>query len=240
MTDNRAIWAVVPASGIGNRMKAGQPKQYLSYQGKSILEHTLDRLFSFSRLDGVMLVLNQDDNYWQSLSYQAPKELCIAVGGEERIHSVLNGLLQLQSMLNDDALILVHDAVRPLVTTEELERVVNAALLGEDGALLAVPLADTLKQQQTNTESVAQTVPRDYLWRALTPQVFTLGRLREALRLSIARGELVSDDSAAMERAGYHPRLVMGSASNIKITLPEDLGMAEQIWLYQRNQQNNE
>ena len=236
----RAIWAVVPASGIGNRMAAGFPKQYLRFHGKTILEHTLDRLFSYSKLDGVMLVLNESDSYWDELNYRAPGDLRFTVGGRERIHSVLFGLQELQTFLNEDALILVHDAVRPLVATEELERVVNAAMTAEDGALLAVPVADTLKQQQTDHAAVNQTVPREKLWRALTPQVFQLSLLLEALRSSLDRSELVSDDSAAMELAGYHPRLVMGSSSNIKITLPEDLGMAEQIWLYQRNQQNDE
>ena len=231
---------MVPASGIGSRMQADLPKQYLAFQGQTILEHTLNRLFSFPLLDGVMLVLSEADSHWQTLDYQPTRELRFASGGGERIHSVFNGLKALQQFLNEDALILVHDAVRPLVTMDELNRVVNTAMIEGDGALLAVPVADTLKQQQTDKAVVNRTVSRDQLWRALTPQVFQLSRLAEALRSSIELGELVSDDSAAMEQAGYHPRLVMGSANNIKITLPEDLGMAEQIWLYQRNQQNDE
>ena len=221
-------------------MQADVPKQYLAYQGQTILEHTLDRLFSFPPLDGVMLVLNDADSHWQTLGYQATGQLRVTSGGSERIHSVFNGLQELKTFLDEDALILVHDAVRPLVTLDELSRVVEIALNEDDGALLAVPVADTLKQQQIDKAAVNRTVSRDQLWRALTPQVFQLSRLTAALQSSIERGELVSDDSAAMEQAGYHPRLVLGSASNIKITLPEDLGMAEQIWLYQRNQQDDE
>ena len=187
-----------------------------------------------------MLVLNEADDHWHTLHYQPRGELRFTSGGSERIHSVLNGLKALQQFLSEDALILVHDAVRPLVSVDDLNRVVENALSDGDGALLAVPVADTLKQQQTDKAAVNRTVSRDQLWRALTPQVFQLSRLTKALQSSIERGELVSDDSAAMEQAGYHPRLVMGSASNIKITLPEDLGMAEQIWLYQRNQQDDE
>ena len=221
-------------------MRAGVPKQYLRFQNKSILEHTLDRLFALPELDGVMLVINAADSHWQTLDYQAPKELHLTKGGAERTHSVLNGLQALEVFLKDDALILVHDAVRPLVTVDEMSRVLKAAESGDHGALLAVPVADTLKKQSDNQQVVEQTIAREKLWRAQTPQVFKLKCLLEALEESINRGNLVSDDSAAMEQSGYQPRLVMGSGSNIKITLPEDLAIAEQTWLYQRNQQDDE
>ena len=238
MINSRAVWAVVPASGIGNRMQAGIPKQYLRFQGASILEHTLNRLFSCPLLDGIVLVINQHDDYWHKLAYQSPGEMLLATGGAERIHSVLHGLDALAERLNDDALILVHDAVRPLVPVEDLHNVVQAASADTNGALLAVPVADTIKRNN-GAGWVAETVARDDLWRALTPQVFEYSRLKAALNQAVQHHQLVSDDCAAMELSGYQPRLVAGKGSNIKITVPEDLLLAEQIWLHQRDQDDD-
>lgn len=219
-------------------MHAALPKQYLRFQGKAILEHTLDRLFSYTPLDGIMLVLSADDEHWSELNYQNPGELQLTNGGEQRIHSVMNGLTALRGQLSDKTLILVHDAVRPLVAVDDLQRVVEAACTDINGALLAVPVADTIKRSDAQG-LVAETVPRDNLWRALTPQVFELSRLRDALQVAVAGERILSDDCAAMELAGYQPKLVRGAGSNIKITVPEDLLLAEQIWLYQSDQDNN-
>ena len=238
MIDNRSVWAVMPASGIGERMQAELPKQYLRFQGKTILEHTLDRLLSFPALDGLMLVISEQDQFWQDLDYQSSKPLLVTHGGKERIHSVMNGLAALAETLDDDPLVLVHDAVRPLVSHDDLLQVTTAAINDSSGALLAVPVADTLKR--ANAEGLVDgTVSRECLWRAQTPQVFDLSRLQMALHAALLSGRLLTDDCAAMEMSGYHPRLVQGSGSNIKITMPEDLAMAEQIWLYQRDQHHN-
>jgi len=134
---------------------------------------------------------------------------------------------------------LVHDAVRPLVTHHDLDAVIDAARRNPAGAILATPVADTLKQQNDNME-IAATHSREGLWRALTPQVFHLQPLLNALKKVIDDGQPVTDDAEAMELLGYTPALVAGSAQNLKITNPEDLALAEKIWLYQRDQQNDE
>ena len=149
-------------------------------------------------------------------------------GGAERRDSVLNALDHLSTIAPDDALALVHDAVRPCVEVEDIERVVAAARREPDGAVLAAPVSDTLKRAGPEG-SIAGTVDRSGLWRALTPQVFPLGRLRAALRDSVASGCPVTDEAQAMERAGARPVLVEGSPGNIKITRPEDLALARAL-----------
>jgi len=233
------VWAVIPAAGSGSRMQADKPKQYLAFQGKTLLEHCLDRLLSHPRIDGAVLVLDEADAYWETLRYQAEKPLFLAVGGELRQHSVYNGLALLQYRQGNDAIVLVHDAARPLVRHADIGRLIEAARSHEAGALLAVPVADTLKVEGEN-RVVSATLPRDRLWRAQTPQAFHLQPLLNALKRIIDASEAVTDEAAAIEAAGYTPLLVEGSADNLKVTVPADLALAEQIWLHQRNQHDDE
>lgn len=233
------VWAVIPAAGIGTRMGAEKPKQYLAFQGKTIIEHCLDRLLSHPLVCGAVLVLSEADRHWEKLNYAAAKPLFIAAGGAERQDSVLSGLELLQYRQGNDAIVLVHDAVRPLVRHDDLDRLIDAARTHEAGALLAVPIADTIKIEG-DRRSVSSTLPRDQLWRAQTPQAFHLQPLLNALRRMIEHKRTATDESAAIEEAGYQPLLVEGSADNLKITLPADLALAEQIWLHQRNQNDNE
>jgi 2-C-methyl-D-erythritol 4-phosphate cytidylyltransferase len=197
-------------------MLSDTPKQYLSFQQKTIIEHSLDRLLSHPEIDGAVVVLQERDSFWEQLEYAPSKPLFTSAGGSERHLSVYSGLTTLQYRFGNDAIALVHDAVRPLVSHQDLTRVIHAARQHPAGALLAAPVADTLKLDNYNME-VASTLPRERLWRALTPQVF-------------------HDDAQALELAGYAPKLVEGSADNIKITTPADLRLAEMIWLNQRNQ----
>ena len=238
MNPEPAVWAIVPASGIGSRMQSETAKQYLTFQGKTILEHTLDRLFAHPLIAGAVLVLRDDDSQWEKLEYAASKPLFIASGGEQRHHSVYSGLTTLQYRFGNDALVVVHDAVRPLVTLHDLDRVIQTASDHEAGAILASPISDTLKLQGNDLE-VSGTISRDRLWRALTPQVFHLQPLLNALKKVIDEGLDISDDASALELMGYAPILVEGEASNIKITRPQDLALAESIWLYQRDQQDD-
>ena len=239
MASDIPVWAVIPAAGSGSRMQQDKPKQYLSFQGKTILEHCLDRLLSHPAIDGAVLALQADDRFWQELDYQADKPVFITDGGEQRQHSVYSGLTTLQYRCGNDAIALVHDAVRPLVSHDDLSRVIAAAREHTAGAILAAPVSDTLKKQSDDME-IAATVPRQGLWRALTPQVFHLPVLLNALKRVIDADQAITDDAQAVELAGYSPALVAGSAENFKITRPGDLALAEKIWLDQRNQQNNE
>jgi len=149
-----------------------------------------------------------------------------ASGGAERCHSVLHGLVQLTGAAAEDDWVLVHDAARPCVRQQDIEMLVRTLENDPVGGLLGLPVADTMKQVDA-AGTVLQTVERDGLWRALTPQMFRLGLLRDALQQSIASGALVTDEAAAMEMAGHRPRMVQGQGDNIKITRPGDLQLAE-------------
>ena len=240
MNAETPVWAVVPAAGQGSRMQAAKPKQYLEFHGRTVIEHCLDRLLAHSQIVGAVVVLDADDEYWPALDYAAARPLIVTGGGAERQHSVYQGLLALRDAAGDDVLALVHDAVRPLISADELSRVVAAARLSEAGAVLACPLADTLKRQADDGQVIDSTLPRERLWRAQTPQVFALPPLLAALRRVIDEGLIVTDDAAAMELLGYRPALVDGRPENIKITRPADLRLAELIWSDQRDQQHDE
>jgi 2-C-methyl-D-erythritol 4-phosphate cytidylyltransferase len=225
-TANIPCWAVIPATGIGARMGADRPKQYLPLGDKTVLEHTLDNLLSYPAIDGVLLVLNETDDYWPRLKYNSAKPLLTCFGGAQRHHSVFNGLSTLKTHLSTDCVVMIHDAVRPFVMHQDLDQVLLAAQQCEDGALLATPLADTLKKANHDL-TVLNTQSRENLWRALTPQAFYLSKIYQALKKIISQDLMVTDDASAMELCGYHPRLVRGDDKNIKITHPEDLQLAE-------------
>ncbi|MFZ9039172.1 MAG: 2-C-methyl-D-erythritol 4-phosphate cytidylyltransferase [Gammaproteobacteria bacterium] len=235
MSNSVPVWAVIPAAGSGSRMLSDTPKQYLSFQQKTVIEHSLDRLLSHPEIDGAVVVLQENDPFWEQLEFAPSKPLFTSAGGSERHLSVYNGLTTLQYRFGNDAIALVHDAVRPLVSHQDITRVIHAARQHPAGALLAAPVADTLKLDNYNME-VANTLPRERLWRALTPQVFHLQPLLNALKQVIEQNLEVTDDAQALELAGYAPKLVEGSADNIKITTPADLRLAEMIWLNQRDQ----
>ena len=239
MSSELPVWAVIPAAGSGSRMQQDKPKQYFEFQGKTIIEHCLDRLLSHPAIDGAVIVLQQDDRIWEGLDYHSNKTIFIADGGSERQHSVYSGLTTLQYRCGNDAIALVHDAVRPLVNHEDLGKVIAAAGAHTAGAILAAPVTDTLKLQNDDME-IARTMPREGLWRALTPQVFHLQVLLNALRRVIDDGTAITDDAQAVELSGYNPALVVGSTENFKITTPGDLALAEKIWLNQCNQQDDE
>lgn len=233
MTKDMRIWAVIPASGIGHRMQSDRPKQYLSFCNKTVIEHTLDRLLSCDQVHGVILVLRADDQYWSNLQYTTNKPLFIAQGGAERQDSVINGLIKLHEVDKESCYAMVHDAARPLVRIEDLFSLINAVRQSESGAILASPIPDTLKRGD-KTGRITETVDRTGLWRAFTPQLFDSKILLNALQTAKANNQQMTDDAAAMEAMDYAPQLVECSPDNIKITQPEDLLLAEQIWQQQR------
>lgn len=220
-------WAVVPAAGSGKRMKSNTPKQYLELAGCSVIEHTLSRLGQHDAISGVMVAISQGDEWWQDVNYDAAAPLYTTVGGDERHQSVLNALLALseQNLASDNDWVLVHDAARPCVRDEDLTRLIKTVVDKGEGGLLAMRVADTVKRADEHGR-VTETVDRTSLWRALTPQMFRLGELRDALQQAVKQGLHVTDDSSAMELAGYAPLLVEGHGDNIKITQPHDLSLA--------------
>lgn len=220
-------WAIVPAAGAGKRLGSAIPKQYLPLLGQPVIAHTLATLLQHPRIDGAVVVVDTKDGWWPdvSASLDTPKPLWQAPGGAERCHSVLNGLEVLQARADPTDWVLVHDAARPCLTVADLDRLIEQLADDPVGGLLATPVRDTLKQADSSG-CVGVTVDRSHLWHALTPQMFRLGALHDALRTALARGLLVTDEAAAMEAAGFSPRLIQGRADNIKITRPEDLDLA--------------
>ncbi|MFO1421245.1 MAG: 2-C-methyl-D-erythritol 4-phosphate cytidylyltransferase [Candidatus Competibacteraceae bacterium] len=224
---NPRHWALVPAAGVGKRMGSTVPKQYLPLAGRPVIAHALATLLDHPRIAGVVVAIGAEDEWWLTVAAElsTTKPLRVVIGGAERCHSVLNGLEALREWATPRDWVLVHDAARPCLTAGDVDRLLE---LDDDpvGGLLAVPARDTLKQVD-DAGRVAATVDRSRLWHALTPQMFRLEMLREALRAALARGLLVTDEAAAMEAAGFAPRLVEGRADNLKITRPEDLALAE-------------
>lgn len=218
-------WAIVPAAGIGARMAANLPKQYLPLAGKPVLVHTLERLAAHPRVAGVVLALREADPYWPALGFICPKPLQVVAGGASRASSVLAALDWLAARQAPGTPVLVHDAVRPLLHADDTERLC-AEPLDEHGCLLAMPLTDTVKRADADGRARA-TVPRDGLWTVQTPQRFRLDVLRAALAGALAAGQEPTDEAQAMENAGFHPRLLAGRRDNIKITVPQDLPLAE-------------
>jgi 2-C-methyl-D-erythritol 4-phosphate cytidylyltransferase len=224
---------VIPAAGSGSRMAADIPKQYLPLNGQTVLEHALDTLFGCTRISGVVLALSADDSHWQALETRyADRKLVCVTGGHERCHSVLHALAQLVVEAGDTDWVLVHDAARPCLRAADVDALIDTLAPGSDGGLLGVPVSDTMKRTRPDGE-ITETVDRNHLWHAQTPQMFRLGQLRSALEQALLQDILVTDEAAAMELAGYHPRVVRGHADNIKITVPEDLALAE-FYLGQR------
>lgn len=230
-------WALVPAAGQGSRAGTGaRPKQYCHIAGHSLLVHTLHALAEVRALERVLVVIAPDDalRAEQLPAPLQPRVAVQAVGGPTRAESVRNGLAALQTLgAQADDWVLVHDAARCLVTPALVERLLERCRHDAVGGLLALPLADTLKQQRDTQPGsadadarVAQTVSRQGKWLAQTPQMFRLGLLRKALAASL---QDVTDEASAVERLGYHPLLVPSSAQNFKVTYPEDFALAEAV-----------
>ncbi|MCQ4323494.1 2-C-methyl-D-erythritol 4-phosphate cytidylyltransferase [Stutzerimonas stutzeri] len=228
--DLPAFWVVIPAAGIGSRMRADRPKQYLQLAGRCILEHTLDCFLDHPRLLGLVVCLAPDDPYWQDLPCARDTRIQRAAGGSERCDSVLGGLQRLRELgAGAGDWVLVHDAARPNLARSDLDRLL--AELADDavGGLLAVPARDTLKRAGPDGR-VVETVDRSVIWQAYTPQMFHLGGLQRSLAAALEAGATVTDEASAIEWAGLSPRLVEGRADNLKITRPEDLLWLERCW----------
>ena len=220
-------WAVIPAAGTGRRMGVGRPKQYLDLCGRTVIEHTLSRICGPPGVDGVVVAVREGDPWWPRLATAADRRIARVAGGEERHLSVLRGLEALAERGSARDWVLVHDAVRPCVRAGDLERLVAAAAGEEsEGAVLGVPARDAMKRVDAGG-SVVETLGREGLWHAQTPQMFRLGALLGALRGVARRGAGVGDESQAMEEQGVRPAMVEGHSDNIKITRPEDLALAQ-------------
>jgi len=225
LTEPVRCWAVVPAAGVGRRMGASVPKQYLDLAGRPVIEYCLALFLDHPRIAGVVVALDPGDGYWPQTAFAQHIDIRRVDGGRERCHSVLNVLDLLAAEANEADWVLVHDAARPCLRGGDVDRLLKVLPEHPVGGLLGVPLRDTMKQVGDGG-SVLGTVPREDLWHAFTPQMFRLGLLRRALRAALDQGSLVTDEASAMELVGLAPLLVEGHADNIKITRPEDLPLA--------------
>jgi len=235
----QTFWALLPAAGVGKRMQADCPKQYLPLLNRTVIEQTLAAFLEHPKIKAVVVVLGQSDAYWPELSLASHPKIRRAVGGKERFHSVLNGLRLLAQEANQNDWVLVHDAARPCLRQTDLDRLLTE--LGDDevGGLLALPVRDTMKRATEAGNEVSETVDREGLWHALTPQMFRLGALQRAIEHCIEEDFDITDDASAMELMGLKPRLVEGFEDNIKITRPRDLALAELYLAQQKRELEN-
>ena len=219
--------ALVPAAGFGKRMGHELPKQYLPLAGQPMIFHALKTLCSCMEITTVFVALAPDDTLFHTYDWsrlgdklQRDKLQPLFCGGESRAESVLNGLLA--SELEPDDWVLGHDAVRPCLTQAHLAKLIAELRDDAVGGILAVPVADTLKRADENNR-ILRTESREQLWQAQTPQMFRAGLLAQALQ----QGGSFTDESSAMEALGLQPKLVACESSNLKVTYPQDMLLAE-------------
>lgn len=216
---------IIPAAGVGTRMENVLPKQYLTLAGKPIIAHIIHTFFTHPNIASIHLAFSPEDKFWNDLALNADSRVHIHyTGGESRSETVLNTLDTMQ--IDADEWVLVHDAARPGLTHEALNRLL--ATLAEDdvGGLLAMPVADTIKKSN-EMNVVNETVSRQNLWQAQTPQMFRYEMLKQAL---IEYDGLPTDEAEAVEALGFSPKLVHGELRNLKVTYPADLALLEMIF----------
>lgn len=215
---------VVPAAGVGKRMQADCPKQYLKINQHSILEHTVFKLLSHSRINKVIVVINSDDEYFADTALITHQEVLTVYGGQERVDSVLSGLKAVNT--KKYPWVLVHDAARPCISHKDIDALIDCCATNEQGGLLAYPVKDTIKRENL-TQHVDLTVDRSSLWHALTPQMYPTKQLIKAIEQAQKDEIVITDESSAIEHLGLPSILVQGSSANIKVTSPEDLALAK-------------
>ena len=228
---------IIPAAGTGNRMASVLPKQYVPLAGKPMISHTIEVFFNHPRIASIHLALNPDDDFWRGLPIEPASKLRLHyTGGKSRSETVLNTLRAI--LTAEDDWILVHDAARPGLTHQLLDHLLNTLENDAVGGLLALPLADTLKQAD-GLNRVAGTIPRADLWQAQTPQMFRYGLLKKALQSFEGKANYVmpTDEAEAVEALGLQPKLVQGELRNLKITYPQDLVLLEALFVVEQNKE---
>ncbi|WP_263078721.1 2-C-methyl-D-erythritol 4-phosphate cytidylyltransferase [Endozoicomonas sp. Mp262] len=219
------FWAIIPAAGVGRRMNVDIPKQYLEIRGKTLIEHTLERLIDFPTLEKIVVVLGAGDEYARDIDLLDHQKILLAEGGKERSHSVMNGMEALKSHALPEDWVLVHDAARPCIRRADLDWLVECLKDHEVGGLLGTPVRDTMKRTGPD-DSVIETVERCSLWHAFTPQMFRFAILEKALATAVRNQVPITDEASAIEYAGFKPMMVEGHTDNIKVTSGPDLALA--------------
>jgi 2-C-methyl-D-erythritol 4-phosphate cytidylyltransferase len=214
-------FALIPAAGVGARMGAAGPKQYLPLAGKPMLRHTLQAFLDCAAIAHVYVVVSAADGYIDDVVADCGTRVTVLrCGGATRMESIRNGLRALDARADDR--ILVHDAARPGLTPALIDKLIGAAGANPAGGLLALRVVDTVKSTRSGR---VETTPRDGLWLAQTPQMFPYELLLRALEQA-HDPEAITDDASAVEMLGLSPQLVEGHPRNLKVTLPDDIGIA--------------
>ena len=220
------FFGLIPAAGAGERMGHGSPKQYFQLLGRPMLYHSVNALLASGRIETVFVVLAPGDREfrqhdWREFGERIAPLYC---GGPTRHDSVLNGLVAAASTVQPEDWVLVHDAARPCLGQRELRRLLDTLATDDVGGILAMPVTDTIKRAGPAGDILA-TESREHLWQAQTPQMFRHGLLLQAL----SRSAKLTDEAGAVEALGFKPKLVRGSAANLKVTHAEDLRLAHAI-----------
>lgn len=223
-------FALLPAAGVGARMGAGHPKQYLDIHGRPMIWHAIRAFERHPAIARVYVVLSADDGWWADYDWSAFTKLRVSRrGGASRAESVRNGLCAMSDEVTAEDWVLVHDAARPCLSRGLLDKLLTEVAGDAVGGILAAPVADTLKREGEGGR-IQETVARDRLWGAQTPQMFRHALLLKALE---AAGTAVTDEASALEYLGLSPRLVESDLTNLKVTYPRDLEVA--AWLLARS-----
>jgi 2-C-methyl-D-erythritol 4-phosphate cytidylyltransferase len=221
-------FALIPAAGVGARMGADSPKQYLDIAGRPMLAHTIAAFLGSPSIAHVFVVVSAGDGWIDDVVAgidDAARVSVLRCGGATRMDSILNGLHALETRVDGSDWVLVHDAARPGLTPGLIENLIDKVGKHAVGGLLALSVVDTVKESRG---AGVRTVPREGLWLAQTPQMFRLDLLREALDTARQRGtaDAITDDASAIEALGHAPLLVEGHPRNLKVTLPRDIAIA--------------
>ncbi len=222
MSESSKYWVVIPAAGVGSRMGADKPKQYISINNKTVIEHTINCFIHREEIEKIVVAISKEDEFWPRLSISKHNKILTAPGGEERYQSVLNSLQTLSGKAENSDWVMVHDAARPCLYQSAIDRLIIKLRSHDVGGILAMPCRDTMKRGN-NSGEIDKTVERELLWHAQTPQMFKYEKLLSAIEDALKNKIVVTDESMAMERLGYKPILVHGHQENIKLTHKDDL-----------------
>lgn len=223
-----SVHALIPAAGLSVRFGGTTLKQYAHLLGIPVIAHSIEAVSRHEGIGSVTVALAPDDGIFDELVRPYFPAVRTVTGGDSRAATVMNGLAFIREQEPSCEWVLVHDAARPCLRTDALRRLLDEGLASDCGAILAVPVSDTLKLADEDGR-IEATVDRSRCWAAQTPQLFRLRELLPNLEAALAAGELPTDEASVMERAGRRPLLVEGSTANIKITGPEDLALAQFI-----------
>ena len=228
------FFGLIPAAGSGSRVGSTVPKQYLALAGRPLIAHAIAAFGAVAAIERTIVVVARDDAHFEELRNHdavCRAATVVAVGGATRGQSVRNGLEAMRGFAADDDWVLVHDAARPGITARQIEMLIAALRDDDVGGLFALPLVDTLKRATGDPDlpRVAETLDRASLWQAQTPQMFRYAMLCRALDEAARRGLAVTDEAAAIEALGHKPRLIAGSARNLKVTTAEDVAIIEAL-----------